>query len=191
MLPTTLNFEGVALRIVDRQARPWMPVSELTRALYGIKGTDRSVSPFEQESRAVRRIFNRNRDEFDDDMTALLTMETGGGPQEVRIFSTRGCYLMGMLAKTERAKAFRRWVLDVLEGKVAASVQKEAIAERRMRVMELNAAGRALELLRSAGGYKAVATNAPEIYGRLGMRIDMSAAFDQRELPLDSQSEAA
>lgn len=34
--------------------------------------------------------------------------------RETRIFSLRGCHLLGMLAKTETAKAFRRWVLDVL-----------------------------------------------------------------------------
>jgi hypothetical protein len=36
----------------------------------------------------------------------------------VRIFSPRGCYLLGMLARTTRAKAFRVWVLDVLEGRL-------------------------------------------------------------------------
>jgi len=34
---------------------------------------------------------------------------------ETRIYSPRGCHLIAMLARTERAKAFRRWVLDVLD----------------------------------------------------------------------------
>ena len=33
----------------------------------------------------------------------------------ILIFSPRGCYLIAMLARTERAKAFRRWILDVLD----------------------------------------------------------------------------
>ena len=33
----------------------------------------------------------------------------------VRIFSLRGCHLLAMFARTPVAKAFRRWVLDVIE----------------------------------------------------------------------------
>ncbi|CAJ0743827.1 hypothetical protein R76696_04673 [Ralstonia mannitolilytica] len=66
----------------------------------------------------------------------------------MRIFSPRGCYLLGMLARTERAKAFRRWVLDVLEGrqvprKVAALTVPQHLAALRYRgalVRELGAA---------------------------------------------------
>lgn len=32
-----------------------------------------------------------------------------------RIFSPRGCHLIAILSRTNQAKAFRRWVLDVLE----------------------------------------------------------------------------
>ena len=32
-----------------------------------------------------------------------------------RIFSLRGCHLVAMFARTPVAKAFRRWVLNVLE----------------------------------------------------------------------------
>lgn len=48
-------------------------------------------------------------------MTALVELETAGGKQQVRIFSLRGCHLIGMLARTAIAKQFRAWVLDVLE----------------------------------------------------------------------------
>lgn len=34
---------------------------------------------------------------------------------KVRIFSLRGCHLLAMFARTPVAKAFRRWVLDVIE----------------------------------------------------------------------------
>ena len=79
---------------------------------------------------------------------AYTCAATAGGRQPVRIFSPRGCYLLGMLARTERAKAFRRWVLDVLEGrqvprKVAALTVPQHLAALRYRgalVRELGAA---------------------------------------------------
>lgn len=48
-------------------------------------------------------------------MTALVKLPTERGEQEVRIFSPRGCYALAMFSRTKVAKAFRRWVLDVLE----------------------------------------------------------------------------
>ena len=48
-------------------------------------------------------------------MTAMVKMQTRGGEQEVRVFSLRGAHLLGMFARTERAKRFRRQVLDVLD----------------------------------------------------------------------------
>lgn len=185
MLPAILDFDGVSLSIIDRQGQPWVAFPDVIRALYGIKGGDSSVTPFANAERAMRRLFDKNRDEFTDEMTIILTMETAGGPQQVRIFSARGCYLMAMLAKTERAKAFRRWVLDVLDGKVGVSA-KQTLAERRVRVMELNAATRALQEIEKAGGQKAAAANAPAIYAKVNLRIDMSmsSAFAQGELPL-------
>jgi hypothetical protein len=52
-------------------------------------------------------------------MTAVIKLPTAGGEQETRIFSPRGCHALGMFARTPVAKAFRVWVLDVLEGKAA------------------------------------------------------------------------
>jgi prophage antirepressor-like protein len=41
-------------------------------------------------------------------------------PPQVRVFSLRGAHLIAMLARTPVAKAFRRWVLDVLEKETQA-----------------------------------------------------------------------
>lgn len=35
--------------------------------------------------------------------------------QKIRVFSLRGAHLLGMFARSERAKQFRRWVLDLIE----------------------------------------------------------------------------
>ena len=107
LLPTQLTFGDTSLTIVDRHGEPWLTARELARALgYG-------------DQSAVLRIFARNRDEFTEEMvsTVKLTVDrrTTSTSVETRIFSARGCYAIGFFAKTKRAKAFRRWVLDVLE----------------------------------------------------------------------------
>lgn len=63
----------------------------------------------------MANLYDRNADEFTDSMTALVELDTEGGKQKVRIFSLRGCHLLGMLSRTKIAKEFRKWVLDVLE----------------------------------------------------------------------------
>lgn len=37
-----------------------------------------------------------------------------------RVFSLRGAHLIAMFARTSKAQAFRRWVLDILDGHTAA-----------------------------------------------------------------------
>ena len=48
-------------------------------------------------------------------MSATVKMTVGLTEVVARIFSMRGCHLVGMLSRTPVAKAFRRWVLDVLD----------------------------------------------------------------------------
>lgn len=118
LLPTTLTFNDTPLSIIDRHGEPWVTAADLGRALgYGRgQGGAQTDAPFETEaSKHIRRLYNRHADEFTEEMTALVDMETAGGRQKVRIFSPRGCHLIAMFARTDRAKAFRRWVLDVLE----------------------------------------------------------------------------
>ena len=192
-MPAIVEFEGVQVCIIDRQGKPWVALTDLTRALYGLKATDRSVGTLRAPLRAIGRVFAKNADEFTDDMTSMLTLETPGGPQQVRIFSARGAYLVGMLAKTDRAKRFRRWVLDVLEGKIDVAAQQrrgpmtsEQI-DQRLRLEEAKLAIRALDALRRASGNRAAALAAPAIYRAFGVNIDPDASdtLAQGELPLD------
>lgn len=101
-----LVFEDVELDIVDIHNIPWLRGHQVGDAL-GYKNPYQSVDA----------LYSRNSDEFTEEMTQIVDLDTAGGRQQVRIFSPRGCYLLGMLARTERAKDFRRWVLDVLEGR--------------------------------------------------------------------------
>lgn len=103
-LPKYIEFDDKSLAVIDRNGTPWLAAADLARAL-----------SYSRED-SVSRIFDRNRDEFLGGMTDTTKVVVSGNLQtEIRIFSPRGCYLVGMLAKTEKAKAFRRWVLDVLE----------------------------------------------------------------------------
>lgn len=100
-----LVFESTEFDVVDIHNIPWLRLPQIEVALgYEKRG-------------ALNTLFDRNSDEFTDEMVQLIDLPTAGGVQSVRIFSPRGCYLIGMLARTEKAKSFRSWVLDVLEGR--------------------------------------------------------------------------
>jgi len=104
MTTQALAFQNTQFDVVDRNNQPWLRGCQIGTAL-----------GYTQATQAISKIFERNKDEFTDSMTALVELDTDGGKQQVRIFSLRGCHLLGMLSKTKIAKQFRVWVLDVLE----------------------------------------------------------------------------
>jgi len=108
-----LSFNGIEFNVIQHSGQPYLTLSEVARALYAKEGGVQSDTPFAEQR--IRKLYSRHADEFRPDMTALVKVQTAGGPQEVRIFSLRGCHLLGMFARTEVAKEFRRWALDVLD----------------------------------------------------------------------------
>ncbi|MCS6025249.1 hypothetical protein LNO14_13275 [Klebsiella pneumoniae subsp. pneumoniae] len=77
-------------------------------------------------SKSVSTIYSRNSDEFTSSMSMVIKMKTNGinnnlREKSVRVFSLRGCHLIAMFATTDKAKEFRRWVLDILDREVANS----------------------------------------------------------------------
>ncbi len=101
-----LTFHTTQFDIVDRVGQPWLQARQIGAAL----GYAREDS--------INKIYERNADEFTSDMTCNVNLTLQGQQREVRVFSLRGAHLLGMFARTGVAKEFRRWVLDVLEGKV-------------------------------------------------------------------------
>lgn len=106
-----LQFEGTTFNVVERDGERWLRSPQIGGALGYAKGAD-----------SIDKIYKANASEFSADMTALVSVpdlhpQNGGAGQNrtVRVFSLRGAHLLGMFARTEKAKAFRRWVLDVLE----------------------------------------------------------------------------
>lgn len=106
-----LNFHGVNLIPVTNVTGIWLTSSDIAKALgYA-------------SSKSVTNIFSRNSDEFTGSMSMVIKMMTNGinnnlREKSVRVFSLRGCHLIAMFATTDKAKEFRRWVLDILDREV-------------------------------------------------------------------------
>lgn len=99
----SLTFQDSELTVIDKDGEQWLTAADISRAL-GYSN-----------SNAVTRLFNRNKDEFDDSMSLKVNMTLRGMPQEFRVFNKRGCQMIALLARTNKSKQFRKWVLDVLE----------------------------------------------------------------------------
>lgn len=97
-------FEGTKIELIARDGEIWA------------RGTQIAYALGYQDGSAVSRIYARNKDEFTNSMTCSVKLtDHQGRLQETRIFSLRGAHLIAMFARTEKAKAFRRWVLDILD----------------------------------------------------------------------------
>ena len=107
---TTLTFQNTTLSVINQNNQTFLTSSDLSSAL-------QYANPLQ----AINKLYNSNADEFTAEMTALVEMQTVGGLQKVRIFSLRGAHLIAMFARTKIAKAFRKWVLDVLDEEVKKS----------------------------------------------------------------------
>ena len=102
----SLCFNNYKFSPVTHQNLPWIRSTELAHAL-GYKRED-----------ILGKLYRKNADEFTPDMTQLIEIVDNTGsvfPVKLRIFSLRGCHLLAMFARTPVAKAFRKWVLDVIE----------------------------------------------------------------------------
>ncbi|WP_053088248.1 BRO-N domain-containing protein [Neisseria elongata] len=111
----SLSFHNVDFDITDIHGQPWLRGYQIGNAL---EYSDGAV--------AIAKLYDRNADEFTDSMTQVIELPTAGGKQQVRVFSLRGCHLLGMLARTKVAKEFRHWVLDVLEKEVSGSLHPKS-----------------------------------------------------------------
>ena len=102
-MTTALAFNEVNFDVIPQNSQPWIRSPQIAVAL-GYARADK-----------VNDLYSRHADEFSPGMTAVVSLPTDGGPQETRIFSLRGCHLLAMFSRTPVAKAFRKWVLDVLD----------------------------------------------------------------------------
>lgn len=105
---TALSFHDTKFEVVDFDGEPWLRGAQVALAL-GYKNPEN----------AIKDLYNRNAAEFTEAMTQVIELPSVGGIQKTRIFSLRGAHLLGMLSSTAKAIEFRRWVLDILDGRVA------------------------------------------------------------------------
>lgn len=102
----SLCFNDFIFSPITRDNQPWFRSSEIATALgYAREDT-------------LSRLYYRNANEFTSEMTQVVEISVDrqfGVEGRARIFSLRGCHLLAMFARTPVAKAFRKWVLDVIE----------------------------------------------------------------------------
>ena len=106
-----MTFDNTQIEFIRHENQIWVRGTQIGSAL----GYDNTY-------KAMSKIYDRNMDEFSDSMTMLMKLpdlhpQSGGAGQmrEVRVFSLRGAHLIAMFARTEKAKGFRRWVLDLID----------------------------------------------------------------------------
>ncbi|WP_152416105.1 BRO family protein [Avibacterium paragallinarum] len=111
---TTLIFKNTTISAINQNNQVWLSISDIGKAL-----------GYSNPLKGIGNLYNAHQDEFTPNMTALINMQTNGGIQKVRIFSLRGCHLIGMLSHTKVAKEFRKWVLDILDQEVERQKPKQ------------------------------------------------------------------
>lgn len=102
-----LAFQSTELDVYDLNGTRWMGCPQIADAL-GMR-----------DRRAVNDIYKRHKSEFTPAMTGILTVPSISGAQQTRVFSPEGVIRICMLAKSERAAAFRDWATEVLMGRAA------------------------------------------------------------------------
>lgn len=118
-----LTFNEVDFNPVERNGQIWLTSGEVAKAL-GYKST-----------KSISNLYSANSDEFSSNMTQVIegvnltpSLKTKGLKVRTRIFSLRGCHALAFFARTNIAKQFRKWVLDILDREVGAPVQVNPIA---------------------------------------------------------------
>ena len=105
-METALTFNDITFSPVNHQNSLWIRAVELAKAL-GFKREDQAA-----------KIYRAHTDEFTADMAQVVEITDNAEsafPVKSLLFSLRGCHLLAMFARAPVAKAFRRWVLYVLD----------------------------------------------------------------------------
>lgn len=125
MTSLALTFNNVTFNPVSQNdGQIWLTSSQIAEALEY------------KNTQSITKLFNTNSDEFDETMVKIVklptvnhavtdsvtTLKTKGLSNKMRIFSLRGCHLLAMFARTEKAKEFRKWVLNILAKEVGQPV---------------------------------------------------------------------
>ena len=169
----SLSFKDTNFQITDINGQPWLRSFQIGSAL-----------GYKNPSSDMAKLYDRNADEFTDSMTQVIELPTAGGKQQVRIFSLRGCHLLGMLARTKVAKEFRRWVLDVLEKETSRNVQPTSISDLSHRLSALES--QVADLRSQIAGLPSPLPDSPQIPYGIPFKVkvnghDIHVMYDKEE----------
>jgi prophage antirepressor-like protein len=113
-----LNYKGNRIDARAMEGQLWLKAGQIVQPL-GFASVD-----------SVLKIVQRYPEEFGPEESRIIPLPTpSSGLQPTRAFSLRGVRLLCLLARTEPARAFRRWILDLLEGRVQLPDASERRAE--------------------------------------------------------------
>lgn len=102
-LPGLLSFQDRDIQFVEVNGEFCLTAEEIGRGL-----------GYQNPRESIIHIYNRFRDELEP-YTGVTKLITPGGIQEVRVFTEEGIYIISMLARTARAREFRRRVAGLLK----------------------------------------------------------------------------
>lgn len=173
---TALAFHDTTFQVVDLEGEVWLRGLQVATAL-----------GFKNPKTDFKNLYERNANEFTDQMTQVVDLPTAGGMQKVRIFSLRGAHLLGMFARTARAAEFRRWVLDILEGIIAPmEIGRITVGQRLAYLKERRSLVRELGGCREVGMARELYSNLLQVSRSLGMTPSALEALAPgiKQLPL-------
>lgn len=100
------DFGNTGIRIIqvdDTERTFWLSGEEVGEAL-----------ELNDPRKAVHLIYQRHKDELKE-FSMLWPVDTPGGPQDTRIFSEEGVYMITFFSQSPKAKEFRKWVAKLLK----------------------------------------------------------------------------
>ncbi len=122
IITSTADFNGVELTIIHKDGQRWLTAEQVGIALQ-----------LNFPRIAAAKIYRRHKDEFEQGVDVAETkLVTATGAKDALIFSSTGCMLLAMFARSRRAKEFRRWAKHVLAGAAADhdALVRELLAAR-------------------------------------------------------------
>lgn len=103
-----LTFQNQPIRLIEKDGKQWAATADIAALALGYSCAD-----------SVTRLHDKYRVEYTESMTQIVETAnpvfSGNLVTKSRVFSLRGAHLIGMFARTNKAQAIRRWVLNVLE----------------------------------------------------------------------------
>lgn len=122
-----IKFQEKSIEMLTVNGRPALTAETIGKALGYAEPRD-----------AINTLFNRNRDEFNENEDYLYPQIEGAGQRrETLVFFSSGAILLCMFSKQPLAKEFRKWAKQVLAAELSGAGAQQNIAELERQVAAL------------------------------------------------------